>query len=58
MSSEVDKIAAYRNYDLYLLTGEEIPFVQDGKKIAISDVGGDVCHGRFDLRILSEHHAF
>jgi ADP-ribosylglycohydrolase/nicotinamide riboside kinase len=29
---EVDRLAASRRYDLYLLTGDEIPFVQDGTR--------------------------
>jgi HTH-type transcriptional repressor of NAD biosynthesis genes len=29
-SKEVEEIAAHRKYDLYILTGDEIPFVQDG----------------------------
>jgi NadR type nicotinamide-nucleotide adenylyltransferase len=29
-SPEVAAVAAWRRYDLYLLTGDEIPFVQDG----------------------------
>lgn len=29
-NSELEKIAQARNYSLYLLTGDEIPFVQDG----------------------------
>lgn len=31
-SPEVDRLAASRRYDLYLLTGDEIPFVQDGTR--------------------------
>jgi NadR type nicotinamide-nucleotide adenylyltransferase len=29
-SPEVERIASRRHYDLYILTGDEIPFVQDG----------------------------
>ena len=29
-SKAVEEIAARRHYDLYILTGDEIPFVQDG----------------------------
>jgi HTH-type transcriptional repressor of NAD biosynthesis genes len=29
-STEVEKIANSRRYDLYILTGDEVPFVQDG----------------------------
>ena len=32
MSDEVKKISANRDYDLYFLTGDEIPFVQDGTR--------------------------
>lgn len=32
ISSEVNKLNSDRNYDLYLLTGDEIPFVQDGTR--------------------------
>lgn len=32
ISNEVDKLSSGRNYDLYLLTGDEIPFVQDGTR--------------------------
>lgn len=31
-SPEVEKIAAKRHYDLYIITGDEIPFVQDGTR--------------------------
>lgn len=31
-SPEVEEIAASRQYDLYILTGDEIPFVQDGSR--------------------------
>lgn len=30
IESSVDHLAAHRHYDLYVLTGDEIPFVQDG----------------------------
>lgn len=32
ISPEVDKISAGRNYDIYLLTDTDIPFVQDGTR--------------------------
>lgn len=31
-SEEVERIASERSYDLYILTGDEIPFVQDGTR--------------------------
>ncbi len=31
-SPQLEKIADKRNYDLYILTGDEIPFVQDGTR--------------------------
>ncbi|OGW39558.1 MAG: histidine kinase, partial [Nitrospirae bacterium GWC2_56_14] len=31
-SAEVETIASTRRYDLYILTGDEIPFVQDGQR--------------------------
>ncbi len=31
-SPEVEKIALKRHYDLYIITGDEIPFVQDGTR--------------------------
>jgi len=36
---EVEEIANARHYDLYLLTGDEIPFVQDGLRD-----GEHICH--------------
>ena len=32
MSGKIDVISAGRHYDLYILTGDEIPFVQDGTR--------------------------
>ncbi|MFH0892399.1 MAG: AAA family ATPase [Candidatus Falkowbacteria bacterium] len=32
MSRAVEKISAGRKYDLYILTGDEIPFIQDGTR--------------------------
>jgi HTH-type transcriptional regulator, transcriptional repressor of NAD biosynthesis genes len=30
LNNEVEMLACFRHYDLYILTGDEIPFVQDG----------------------------
>jgi HTH-type transcriptional regulator, transcriptional repressor of NAD biosynthesis genes len=52
-SNEVESIANARKYDLYILTGNEIPFVQDGLRD-----GEHICHwmhNRF-IEALDESH--
>lgn len=51
-SAEVEKIAARRRYDLYILTGDEIPFVQDGLRDG-EHIRHDM-HRRFEERLREE----
>jgi len=48
-SPEVEKFADRRHYDLYILTGDEIPFVQDGLRDG-EDIRHDM-HTRFEEKL-------
>lgn len=55
-STEVEAIAATRKYDLYILTGDEIPFVQDG--LRDGEHIRHAMHARFRERLLEEKKHF
>lgn len=51
-SSEVEAVAASRHYDLYIVTGDEIPFVQDG--LRDGEHVRHWMHSRFEERLKQE----
>ncbi len=55
-SPEVEAVAAARHYDLYILTGDEIPFVQDG--LRDGEHIRHWMHGRFEERLKEEGKNF
>lgn len=55
-SAEVDAIAARRTYDLYILTGDEIPFEQDG--LRDGEHIRHAMHERFVERLTEEKKKF
>ena len=55
-SRAVERLAAERQYDLYILTGDEIPFVQDGYRDG--EHIRHAMHARFIERLTEEKKAF
>jgi NadR type nicotinamide-nucleotide adenylyltransferase len=55
-SEEVEHIASRRHYDLYILTGDEIPFVQDG--LRDGEAIRHTMHARFLERLTEEKKRF
>ncbi|MFM2374893.1 MAG: hypothetical protein RLZZ234_888 [Candidatus Parcubacteria bacterium] len=55
-SPEVERIASRRHYDLYILTGDEIPFVQDG--LRDGEHIRHVMHARFVERLTEDTKNF
>ena len=55
-SSSVDELASYSPIDLYILTGDEIPFVQDG--LRDGQAIRHHMHQRFIERLEEEHKPY